>query len=117
MARATIVSVAISDNGYNLTDSAGFATLGTGAGNGVAFTYAAKDVVVLKNDTGGTAVFTLKVPSPAAYTLKGLTVPDESVSVANGKTYLYPLSSIFKQSDDSVYIDCDVAGKVLVLQR
>lgn len=117
MARATIVSVSISDNGYNLTDSSGFATLGTGAGNGVSFAYDAHDVVVLKNDSGGAAVYTIKVPTPEAFSAKGLTIPDETVTVATGKTWLYPLSSIFKQSDDNVYIDCDVAGKVLVLAR
>ena len=57
MARTGITAVAITDTGYNLTDSAGFTTMSTGAGNGVSFAQAGSDRIVLKNDTGGAAVF------------------------------------------------------------
>lgn len=117
MTRAAITAVTVSDNGYNLTDSASFATLGTGAGNGVSFEYSQRDLLVLKNGTGGSAVYTIKVPTPTAFSERGLTVPDETVTVATGKTWLYPMSAIFKQSDDAVYVDCDVAASILVMRR
>ncbi len=115
MSRATITAVAITDTGYNLTDSAGFTTMSTGAGNGVAFAQSGSDRIILKNDTGGAAVFTVKVPTPSGYTALGLTIPDMTVTVANGKTWVLEPHSLFRQSDGAIYIDCDVAGKILVL--
>jgi len=38
-------------------------------------------------------------------------------TVATAKTHLYPMRAVFKQSDNKVYIDCDVAGKLIVLAR
>jgi hypothetical protein len=105
----------LTKTGYNLTDSADFATLGVGSGNGITVTFDPDDILILKNDTGGSAVFTLKVPGETKYSDKGITVPDETVTVANGKSWVYQLTGIYKQSDGKVYIDCDVAGKVLVL--
>ena len=115
MARATVTAVSITDTGYNLTDSAGFTTLSTGAGNGASFAYDGNNLIVLKNDTGGAAVYTVKVPTPSTYSGLSLTIPDMTVSVANGKTWLLEPNSVFRQSDGNVYIDCDVAGKILVL--
>lgn len=116
MTRAAITAVKITDTGYNLTDSAGFTALSTGAGNGVSFALDGRDLIVLKNTTGGAAVFTIKVPTPAELTAKGVTVPDVTVTVAAAKSWVYKLSGIFGQADGDVYIDCDVAGSILVLR-
>lgn len=115
MTRATITATTLSAGGYNLTDSSDFDTLGTGDGNGVSFTYSNNDTVVLKNDSGSPATFTIKVPTPADYSSR-VTIPDEAVSVADGKEHLYKITPIFKQSDGNIYIDCDVAGEVLILR-
>lgn len=115
MARTTITATAITDTGYNLTDSASFSTLGVGASNGVAFTLNTAERIILLNDTGGAATFTIKIPTPASYTAIGVTVPDMTVAVANGKTYVLEPPSVARQSDGMMYIDCSVAGKVLVL--
>lgn len=114
MARVPITRTAVPDTGLNLTD-ASFATLATGANNGVEVPYREADLLVLKNDTGGAAVFTLKVPQPAQYVGQGVTIPDKTVSVATAKQVLYPTAIVFKQPDGDIYIDCDVAGKVLAL--
>lgn len=114
MARTPITRTAVPDTGLNLTD-ASFSTLSTGATNGVEIPYREADLIVLKNDTGGAAVFTLKVKQPAQYSGQSITVPDKTVSVATGKTHVYPTATIFKQTDGDIYIDCDVAGKVLAL--
>lgn len=115
MARTAITPTDLTKTGYNLTDSTGFTTLSAGAGNGITVMFDPKDILVLKNDTGGPAVFTLKVPGETKYSDKSTVVPDVTVTVANGKTWVYQLTNIFKQADGLVYIDCDVAGKVLVL--
>ncbi len=115
MARTPITAVTKPVTGYNLTDSADFETLSTGAGNGVSFAQDANQVIHLKNTSGGAAVFTIKVPTPSAYTPFSLTMPDKTFNVANGKTLVVPASSIFRQPDGDIYIDCDVAGQVLVL--
>lgn len=118
MAATTITAVSLPHTlaGYNLTDSAGFATLTTGAGNGVKFSFAANLIVVLKNDTGGAATFTVKVLTPTSYSTYTVTVTDPTIAVANGKTYLLRLDeSPFRLSTGYITIECNVAGKVLVL--
>jgi hypothetical protein len=115
MARTAITATDLTKTGYNLTDSTGFTTLTAGSGNGITVTFDPDDILILKNDTGGSAVFTLKVPGESKYSDKGVTVPDQTVTVANGKTWIYQLTGIFKWGDGKIYIDCDVAGKLLVL--
>jgi hypothetical protein len=117
MSRVAISAVAITETGYNLTDSASFTTMGTGVGNGVEITYDPGYILVLKNATGGNAVYTFKVPQPAAFAAKGITVPDVDVTVATAKSWLYPLAGIFRQTDGKVYVDCDVAANILVLSK
>lgn len=117
MARATITPTAVPfvvAAGLNLTDAT-FDTLSTGSGNGVQFPYDPTDLVVLKNTTGGNAVFTLVLAAQAAITAVGGTVGNPTVTVATGKTRVMRLPGLFRQSDGNVYIDCDVAAQILVL--
>lgn len=100
--------------GYNLTDSADFTTMTAGAGNGVRFDYGASDVVVLKNDSGGTRIYTGKIVVVANYTAYGAAVTDPTVSVATGKTYLWRLNEAFKDGSNKITVECDGAGKILV---
>jgi hypothetical protein len=113
MARATITATAIPATGLNLTDAT-YATLGTGAANGVSFVYDGNTRVVLKNDSGSAATFTIKVPTPTSYSDIGVTFPDMTVAVANGKTYEFKPAAVWRQSDGNIYIDCNVAGKALI---
>ena len=62
MSRTPITATTIADTGTNLTDAT-YATLSTGAGNGVKFAYSKNNTIVLKNDTGGAAVFTSRISS------------------------------------------------------
>ena len=123
MARTNIAAVSITpiaSNGYNLTDSADFTTLGVGADNGVTFTFATNNEVILKNPTGGAAVFTFIVAvRDAEATSVGATITDTTVTVAAGKTHILDkLSELFRDATTKlVAIDCDVAGEVLVLER
>lgn len=114
MARTPITRTAVPDTGLNLTDAT-FATLSTGSGNGVEVPFREADLIVLKNDTGGAAVFTIKVPQPSQYAGQSITVPDKTVNVATGKSIVYPTAILYRQTDGDIYIDCDVAGKVIAL--
>lgn len=102
--------------GVNLTD-ASFTTLVAGAGNGVVFTYDANDVIFLKNDTGGPAVFSFTTKTPTSMSAYGITVPTADITVADSKTYIFRVAEIFSSTAGQVTITCDVAGKVLVLDR
>lgn len=114
MPRTTISRTALPVAGLNLTDAT-FQTLSTGAGNGIEVPYRAGDVLILKNDTGGAATFTVKVRQPQEFAALSVTVPDKTFSVADGKTYIVPLATVFRQADSDIYVDCDVAGEVLCL--
>lgn len=120
MTRSTITAVAIddiADDGYNLTDSSDFTAMSTGTGNGVQFVHDPNDIVILKNTTGGGAVFTLVVRATGITDVGG-SVTDPTVAVAAGKTHVLPsIPSILHQADGKVYIDCDIAGSILVLNR
>ncbi len=115
MARSALAAVSIPATGYNVTDSAAFAALTPGANNGKIIDYDAAARIVLKNTTGGAAVFTIKMVTPAPYTALGLTISDMTVTVAAGKTWELKPHPAMQQADGKIYIDCDVAGSILVL--
>ena len=119
MARVALAAgstVVIPVAGYNFTDSADFDTLTTGADNGVYFTFNANDQVWLKNATGGAATFTIKTYQKASYAGKAI-IGDEDVVIADGKEWQYQVTDIFRQANLQVWIDCDVAGQVLILRK
>ena len=117
MAAVALTAVSVPKTGYNLTDSAGFTTLVAGSGNGASFDYQSNRVLILKNDTGGAAVFTVKITQPAAYTALGITIPSPTITVATGKTWLVTPDQLMAPSGlSTITIECDVAGKALVGQ-
>lgn len=115
MARTAFTPVSIPNAGYNLTDSADFAALAPGAGNGKTFPHDAAARIILKNTTGGAAVYTIKIPTPSQYTAIGITLSDMTVTVAAGKTWELKPHAAMKQADGNIYIDCDVAASILVM--
>lgn len=116
MARSALAAVPIPATGYNLTDSAAFVALTAGANNGREIVYDGAARVILKNTTGGAAVYTFKIPTPSQYTAIGITFSDMAITVAAGKTWELKLHAAMKQADGKVYVDCDVAGSILVLE-
>jgi hypothetical protein len=118
MARTALTKTALpafGSDGLDLTN-ASFTTLSTGSGNGKTWDFDATDIIILKNDTGGSATFTFILNPLSSVTALGATVTDPVVVVANGVTRILQVNSLFQQGSDSkVYVDCDVAGKVLVL--
>lgn len=116
MATTVITKTNWPDTGFNVIDGT-YATLSTGSGNGVEFTYDPSAMVFLRNGTGGDATFSILVPTPAQFAAKGVTVPADTVVVPTGDTIVYPMSPIYKQAAGTVKIECDVAGEVLVLGK
>lgn len=113
--RTPITPITIPANGgYNLSDSADFTTLSAGPNGGVSFTFDKHDILVLKNQTASTAVYTIGIPRNTAVTDVGGSILSPTISVAAGKTHVVQLSEVAKRSDDKVYVDCTVAAQVLV---
>lgn len=100
--------------GVNLTDAT-YQVLIAGAGNGAQFTFLGTDIVILKNDSGGAATYTFKVIPSVAQAAAGATVTSPTVVVANNKSVALRLDDIFKNANGIITIECDVAGKLLVL--
>lgn len=120
MATVTITPEAIPDDGYDIIGSTDFETLVAGAGNGVEFEYAPGDLIFLKNTVASAANFDILVPTPSQYSDAGITIPDDSVQLADGSTtpqyWVHKEFAIYRQSGGTVIIECDVAAEVLVLR-
>lgn len=115
MARTAITTVSIPNTGVNITDAT-YTTMATGTDNGVTFPHDSRDVIILRNDTGGPATFTLIVNVPPELTAIGVTPANQTVVVATGKTVLLKPGTAIIGSDTArtIAIDCDVAAKILV---
>ena len=113
MARVALSSgiQTIPATGLNLTDMT-TDNMATGAGNGVEVPYQQGTYLLLRNDTAGSAAYTIKVPTPAGMSARGITVPDVTVNVSASKDVLYPVDALFRQAGDLVYVDCDVAANI-----
>lgn len=115
MAREAIARTPLPAAGIDVTDSENFDTLATGSENGVEFTFNARDILILNNGTANPATYSISVLTPASYAAKGVTIDPVDVVLAAGEIWAYPLSTIFRQADGKVYVDCDEAGDILVL--
>lgn len=119
MARVKISLIempSIDDEGYLINQSTEFTTLSTGEGNGVQFNFDIKSVIFLKNDTGGNASFSIVLRDNPEITAIGAFIQSPTVVVPDGSTVIYKPRTEYKQVNGLMYIDCDVAGKVLVLK-
>lgn len=114
MARVAVARTAVPVAGIVLEDAV-FTTMVSGANNGVEIPYRAGDLLVLKNDTVGAAVYTIKSAQPSAYSVHSIVVPDKVAGVAAAKTRIIALDTIWKQADGDIYVDCDIAGKILMM--
>lgn len=114
MARAAITRTAFAATGFNITDAT-FTTMATGANNGVNAPSQQGDIIILRNDTAGPATYTIKTPQPSGYTSQGITASDVTVVVVAAKIWVYEPTTLQRQADGNIYVDCDVAGKILLL--
>ena len=89
----------------------------TGAGNGFAIPYKDLHLVYINNASGGPAAVTIKMVAPTAFSDRGVSVSDETATIANGETFSWYPNSAFKNSDTNVVIESDVVVKVKALSR
>lgn len=112
----TKTSVGRDLTGVNIIDAANWQTLVAGGANGAKFTHNVNDLILLKNDTDGDAIFTFVVgTSPGEYSTFSVTITNPTKTVVTAKTWAIRLSDIFKNTSSEIVITCDVAGKLLVL--
>lgn len=116
MAAVLISPTALDVDGVNLTDAA-YTALTAGAGNGVKFLYDENLEIFLKNATGLTATYTILVAQPASVTAAGLSVPNKTVSVADGKTYILPAMFLYKDDSGYITIECDQTASIALFSR
>ena len=120
MARVALTKTtptAVSSNGTNVTDLS-TTNMATGDDNGVTFAFDTNDVIVLDNDTAGAAVYTFKIRAITGVTDLGGSITDPTVTVAASKKHLIKVSQLgtaVKQTDGDIYVDCDVAANIAVL--
>jgi|DEB0MinimDraft_10_1074344.scaffolds.fasta_scaffold04955_2 hypothetical protein len=89
----------------------------TGPGNGFAIPYAKLHLVYIHNASGGSAGVTIKMVAPTAFSDRGVSVSDESATIADGETFSWFPNSAFKNSDQKVVIEADVTIQVKALSR
>ena len=94
-----------------------YTTITTGTNNGVYFSFNDTELIVLLNDSGSSRVFTIPLSEPSGYSKYGITFTDKTYTVANGKTVLIVPDSRLKDSSNYINVDCDGAGKILVVKR
>lgn len=90
----------------------------TGAGNGFAVPFAKLGLVYFDNPVAALATITIKGQPTEAQTSRGVTVNDESFTIANGGDPVtwYPHSD-FKDSDGNIIIEADQLIKVKAIRR
>lgn len=94
-----------------------FTTLTAGSNNGGYFSFADSEMLILYNDTGGAATFTIPLTEPTNYNTLGVTFNDKTFPVDNGDFCLVHPDSRYQDDDGYINLDCDVAGKFAVVKR
>ena len=97
----TVVDIAITSNGLNLTDGTTAAIA-----DGHKFANSGDVFFAIVNGSAGAVVVTFQTPATVA---GGVTITEQTVTVAAGKTHLVGNfnKSVFNQSDGMVYVDTD----------
>lgn len=86
----------------------GLTTLGsTGSGNGFQFPYSTAKLVVFHNDTGSSATVTLVVPQPTKYSDRGLSIANDTFTLANNASFHWVPHELFKDSNSNVEVEAD----------
>jgi hypothetical protein len=106
MARVDLAVQDATDAGLAATYSA----FATGANNG--FQTNPNSLLHIKNATGGTATFTVITPGAPG----GNAIADKTFTIATANDRFYTFTNpVYTESDNKVYIDCDVAATIASL--
>ena len=88
-----------------------------GTDNGRFFSFNDAEALLIYNDTGGAASFTLPLTEGSDLSALNITYNDKAISLDNNDHKLCVVSSKYKDGDGYINIDCDVAGKFAVIKR
>jgi len=116
MARTPLTKTSLARNvtGVNLTDLS-YTALTPGSNNGATWAHLESDLIVLSNETAGDAVYTFVLTTPAAYSQFGGSLTSGTITIAAGVKQIVRVNDVLKDANGLVNVDCDVAGKIAVL--
>jgi len=92
-------------------------TLVAGSSNGRYFSFNDAEMLLIYNDTGGSATFTIPLTEGDDLDALNITLNDKTISCDNNDHQFCVVSSKYKDADNYINVDCDVAGKIAVVKR
>ena len=92
-------------------------TLAAGSNNGRYFSFNDAEMLLIYNDTGGAATFTIPLTEGDDLDALNITFNDKTISCDNNDHQFCVVSSKYKDADNYINVDCDVAGKIAVVKR
>lgn len=91
--------------------------LTAGSNNGRYFSFNDAECLLLYNDTGGAASFTIPLTEGDDLDALNITLNDKTIALDNTDHKLCVVSSKYMDGNRNINIDCDVAGKIAVVKR
>lgn len=92
-------------------------TLVAGSSNGRYFSFNDAEMLLIYNDTGGAATFTIPLTEGDDLDALNITFNDKTISLDDTDHKICVVSSKYKDADNYINVDCDVAGKIAVVKR
>jgi len=92
-------------------------TLVAGSSNGRYFSFNDAEMLLIYNDTGGAATFTIPLTEGDDLDALNITFNDKTISCDNNDHQFCVVSSKYKDADNYINVDCNVAGKIAVVKR
>jgi hypothetical protein len=92
-------------------------TLVAGSSNGRYFSFNDAEMLLIYNDTGGAATFTIPLTEGDDLDALNITFNDKTISCDNNDHQFCVVSSKYKDADNYINVDCDVAGKIAVVKK
>jgi hypothetical protein len=92
-------------------------TLVAGSNNGRYFSFNDAEMLLIYNDTGGASTFTIPLTEGDDLDALNITFNDKTISCDNNDHQFCVVSSKYKDANNYINVDCDVAGKIAVVKR
>lgn len=100
-----------------IVESITWTTLTAGSNNGKYFSFNDAEMLLIYNDTGGAATFTIPLTESSDMSALSITYNDKTIALSTANHKVCVVSSKYKDGSNYVNIDCDVAGKIAVVKR
>ena len=100
-----------------IVEDISWTTLVAGSNNGRYFSFNDAEMLLIYNDTGGAATFTIPLTEGDDLDALNITFNDKTISCDNNDHQFCVVSSKYKDADNYINVDCDVAGKIAVVKK